>query len=260
MPRYSRRAQLAGQLARADYEPFRRNAANRLWAVMMGRGLVHPLDLDHSTNPPSHPELLTALASDLAARKFDMRAFLRELALSQTYGRSSAMPAGVKEKDLPLYAVASMKPLSPEQLAWSLMQATGLTDSTRLALGKGATETTLYAQLASNVVPFVRTFGGAPGTPQNFDARLDQALFLANGPLVRSWLVPRAGNLTFRLEKLKGDALADELYLSVLTRLPEAEERKEVAVFLATSKGERTAALQDLVWALLASAEFRFNH
>ena len=64
---------------------------------MMGRGLVHPLDLDHSANPPSHPELLTMLAADIAARKFDMRGFLRELSLSQTYQRSSELPSGGKE-------------------------------------------------------------------------------------------------------------------------------------------------------------------
>ena len=84
-PRYSRRALLAGAVTRADYLPFRRNIANRLWALMMGRGLVSPLDMDHPANPPSHPELLDVLADDIASRKFDIRGFLRELALSDTY-------------------------------------------------------------------------------------------------------------------------------------------------------------------------------
>jgi hypothetical protein len=260
VPRYSRRALLAGQVARADYEPFRRNIANRLWALLLGRGLVHPLDMDHPGNPPSHPELLALLANDMAARRFDVRGFLREVALSRTYGRSSALPAGAEEKDLPPFAVAPVRPLSPEQLARALMQATGLTDAERLALGKGATEAVLHARLAGNLTPFVQAFGARPGHPEAFDARVDQALFLANGPLVRSWLAPRPGNLTFRLAKLAGaDAVAEEVYLSVLTRLPEAEERKEVADFLA-GRGDRPAALQDLVWALLTSAEFRFNH
>jgi hypothetical protein len=260
VPRYSRRALLAPQLARADYEPFRRNAANRLWASMMGRGLVHPLDMDHGANPASHPELLDLLARELAAHKFDVRWFLRELALSQAYQRSSVPPAGARVGDLPPYAVARLKPLSPEQLAWSLMQATGLTDSQRLALGKGATEANLYARLAGNAAPFVTAFGGPPGRAEGFDARVDQALFLANGPVVRSWLAPRPGNLTSRLAALKGDALAEELYLSVLTRRPDAEERQEVTDFLAARPADRNAALQDLAWALLASAEFRFNH
>ncbi len=261
VPRFSRRALLGPALANADNKQFNRNIANRLWALMMGRGLVHPLDLDHSTNPPSHPELLKLLADDIAARKFDMRGFLRELALSQTYQRSSAQPSAGKEAEPASYTVALLKPLTPEQLAWSLMQATGLTDAERRALGKKADEAALYTRLAANVTPFVKTFGGPAGQPQEFDARLEQALFLANGPTVRGWLTPRPGNLIDRLARLTNvDALAEELYVSVLTRLPSAEERKEVADFLASHSGDRTAALQDVAWALLASAEFRFNH
>jgi hypothetical protein len=261
VPTYSRRALLGPALARADNEGFKRNIANRLWALMMGRGLVHPLDLDHSANPPSHPELLTMLAADIGARKFDMRGFLRELALSQTYQRSSELPSGGKEPAPTSYTVALLKPLTPEQLAWSLMQATGLTDAERQALGKKATEAALYTRLAGNAAPVVKAFAGQSGKPQEFDASLDQALFLANGPTVRGWLSPRPGNLTDRLSRLTNpDALAEELYLSVFTRLPSAEERKEVVDFLAHRQPDRAAALQDMTWALLASAEFRFNH
>ncbi len=261
VPRFSRRALLGPTLARADNEAFKRNIANRLWALMIGRGLVHPLDLDHSTNPPSHPELLKLLADDIAARKFDMRGFLRELALSQTYQRSSAQPSPGKEVEPASYTVALLKPLTPEQLAASLMQATGLTDAERKTLGKNATEAALYARLSGNVAPFVRTFASSSGKAEEFDARLDQALFLANGSTVRGWLTPRPGNLIDRVTRLtNADALAEELYLSVFARLPDGEERKEVADFLASRSKDRAAALQDMAWALLASAEFRFNH
>ena len=261
VPRFSRRALLGPQIARADNMPFTRNGANRLWALLMGRGLVHPLDMDHPANPPSHPELLDLLARELAAHKFDVRWFLRELALSQTYQRSSELPAGAEPPRPDRYAVALIKPLSPEQLAWSLMQATGLTDAERQALGNKATEAALYARLSGNEAPFVAAFASPPGTPQQFDARVEQALFLANGSVVRGWLAPRPGNLTDRLARLpSADALAEELYLSVLTRLPGADERKDVADFLAARARDRPAALQDLAWALLTSAEFRFNH
>ncbi len=262
VPRFSRRALLGPTLARADNEAFKRNIANRLWALMMGRGLVHPLDLDHSANPPSHPELLKLLADDMAARKFDLRGFLRELALSLTYQRSSEQKESRESQRLEAtYIVALLKPLTPEQLAASLMQATGLTDAERQALGKNVTEAALYARLSPHVAPFVNTFGSGAGKTQEFDARLEQALFLANGPTVRGWLTPRAGNLIDRLSRLtNADAVADELYLSAFTRLPDAEERKEIADFLSQRQKDRTAALQDMAWALLASAEFRFNH
>jgi hypothetical protein len=261
VPRFSRRTLLAGALARGDYAPFRRNIANRLWALMMGRGLVEPLDLDHSDNPPSHPELLDLLGREMAAHQFNIKWMLRQLALSATYQRASALPDGVREKDAPPYAAARLKPLSPEQLAFGLMQATGLTDHHRVSLGKGATEAALYARLSGNVGPFVQSFGARPGNAEGFDSRIDQALFLANGPLVRSWLNQHAHGLTDRLSRLTtGDAVAEELYLSILTRSPDAEERKEVREFLAGKPADRSGALRDLAWALLASAEFRFNH
>ena len=81
------------------------------------------------------------------------------------------------------------------------------------------------------------------------------------GSQVSSWLAPRPGNLTDRLAQLKeADAVAEELYLSTLTRLPGDDERREVGDYLKGRTADRTAALQELAWALLASAEFRFNH
>ncbi len=258
VPTYSRPVRLGPELTAATDTQFARNAANRLWAHMMGRGVVHPLDMDHSHNPPSHPELLAALTDEFLATKLDIRALLRELALSQTYQQSSEMPAGVREP--PLYAVALLKPQSPEQLAWSLLQATGYADAERKALGTGATEPALYARLTGQGAAVVAAFANQPGTAAAFDARVEQALFLTNGPLLRTWLAPRAGNLTDRLTPLQGDALADELYLSVFTRRPSAEELKDTADFLAARRDDRAKALQEMVWALLASAEFRFNH
>lgn len=258
--RYSRRGLLGPRLTDPANVAFRRNLANRLWALLMGRGLVHPVDLDHPGNPPSHPELLTLLADDLAAHKFDMRYFLRELALSRTYQLSSELPAGVKEEPA-RFTAANLKPLSPEQMAASLLQATGQVDAMRKAQGAKATEESLRKFIVGNMGPIVRTFAGAAGAPQTFDARTDQALFLANGATVRNWLAPRPGDLTNRLVALKNsDAVADELYLSVFTRYPSEEERKDVADYLASRPQERPAALQELAWALLASAEFRFNH
>jgi hypothetical protein len=262
VPRFSRRAQLAVLLTRSDNALFRRNSANRLWALLMGRGLVHPVDLDHSANPPSHPQLLALLAEDFANRKYDIRGFLRELVLSQTYQRSSEGPPGSPAPPPERFAVAALKPLSPEALAWSMMQATGTLEAEAKALGRSATEAAVYARLEPNVGPFVRVFGGRPGHPEGTDPpTLDQALFLSNGALLRGWLAPRPGSLMDRLQKLnEPDAVAEELYLSVLARLPLREERREVAFSLKDRGNDRLAALQELTWSLLSSAEFRFNH
>jgi hypothetical protein len=258
VPAFSRRALLAQEIV--ENKRFARAAVNRLWALMLGRGIVHPVDYDHPENPPSHPELLEALADEFVKSKYDVKGLLRQIALSRTYQRSSIMPKEAKDVPDGAFAVALLKPLTPEQFSWSMMQATGLVEAERAAV-KGD-EPALVAKLAGNEAPFVALFGSQPGEPSDlgFQATLDQTLFLSNGALVRGWLAPRPGNLTDRLAKLKNtDELPEELYLSVLTRRPSAEERKDVGEFL-NRAADRNAALADLVWVLLASAEFRFNH
>ena len=93
VPTYNRRERLAKQVLDGKNRFFARNMANRLWALVMGRGLVEPLDLHHSDNPPSHPELLELLTDEFIATKYDVRGFLRELVLSRTFARGSVLPA-----------------------------------------------------------------------------------------------------------------------------------------------------------------------
>ncbi len=69
IPRYSRRAELARRLTSDDVPEFSRNIVNRLWALMMGRGLVHPVDLHHAENPPADAELLDLLAREFVAMR-----------------------------------------------------------------------------------------------------------------------------------------------------------------------------------------------
>ena len=262
VPKFSRRSFLPELLARRDNVPFRRNIANRLWALMMGRGLFNPLDMDHPENPPSHPELLDLLAERIAAMNFDIKAFLRELALSQTYQRASALPAGVESLPPESYAVAQLKPLSAEQLALAALQATGVTDVQRTSLGANLNEPALYARLAGSLGPFVATFAGQAGQPeQSFQATLEQILFLSNGGVLRSWVAPQPGNLADRLNRIAEPApAAEELFVSVLTRRPAAEEVAELTASLASRAQDRPAALQEWIWGLVTSDEFRFNH
>ena len=87
------------------------------------------------------------------------------------------------------------------------------------------------------------------------------SLFLMNERMVLDWLKPKSGNLMARVAKLTSPSeVADELYLSVLTRQPEKEETAEVENFLKKHGSRREGALLELAWALLASAEFRLNH
>lgn len=92
IPAYSRQAQLGKSISTGTNRDFRRNIVNRLWAHMLGSGIVEPVDFHHSSNPPSHPELLDLLADEFAAMNFDIRKFLRVIAMTRAYQRSFAMP------------------------------------------------------------------------------------------------------------------------------------------------------------------------
>jgi hypothetical protein len=296
VPAVSRRALLGPSLASPEDPAFARNIANRLWALMMGRGIVHPVDLHHDANPPSNPELLDLLATQFVAMKYDIKAFLRELALTRAYQRSSeAPPDSSPELAEPRYlAVAAVRPASPEQLAWGVMQAVGYLaaaraeaerrldgidprmkvilgqDARRRALRAATVEERVYDRLAPNVGTFVTYFGGVAGQPQDGaegTSTVDQALFVTNGEPIRSWLNPAPGWLIGRLSTTTDpSAVAEELYLSLLSRRPTADERSEVADYLSRraadpkKPGERLSALRELAWGVLASTEFRFNH
>jgi hypothetical protein len=261
VPAFSRRALLAGAVTGPENPAFARTAVNRVWALMMGRGIVHPVDMDHGNNPPSHPELLDELASEFVKHGYDVKWLVREIALSAAYQRSSEVPAGLDEPPPEKYLVAVLKPLSAEQFAYAAMQATGHTDAERAALGPKGTDAQLDARLAPRLGPFRGMLGrSGEGTVDVFSSTLDQTLFLKYGSAVRGLLPPRPGNLTDRLNKLTNpDAVAEELFAATLSRRPTADERKDVADALKVTT-DRGKTVNELVWALVASAEFRFNH
>ena len=228
----------------------------------MGRGIVHPLDFHHEDNPPSHPELLNVLAEQFATSNFDIKSLLRQIALSQTYQRSS-LPSENLPSEKETFAVALLKPLSAEQLAMSMMQVTGYRDFQKASLKDPTDKTALDKIQQKNINTFVSIFGSAEGVPEDgIQPTMNQALFLSNGALVRSWLQPKPGNLIDQIHQISDpEQLAKELFLSVLIRLPDEEEKLQVTAYLDQANDEgRTAALQELAWALITSTEFRFNH
>ena len=269
IPKYSRRDLIDEAIGSAENRRFARTAVNRFWAMFMGRGLVHPVDFDHSANPPSHPELLDLLTDEFITHKFDIKWLLRELTLSTTYQRSSRRePAAIavaSEVPETAFAQAIMKPLSPVQMASAILQATGEADVQRKTLGDKLTEVALHKRLDRLSKIIVKLFAEPAGElPGDFDSRVNQVLFLSNDPTSAGLVNQRTGNLVDRAAMLPADnpaAVADELFLSAFSRRPTEDEAKEVEQYLTglTDK-KRIEALQELTWAFITSAEFRFNH
>lgn len=175
--------------------------------------------------------------------------------------------------------IARLRPLEPEQFALSTLQATGVLPSRRADAIKAQQaknpqdpqswafsqeiEQSVYNQTQKDVAAFVSILSHGHGPDAHgYEATVDEALFLANGSQVRGWLAPRPGSLSERLQPLTDPAeAADELYLNVLSRRPEPQETAAVAEFLqGRSDAERAAAIQEMIWGLLTSTEFRFNH
>ncbi len=243
-PKFSPLEQLAQQLAVSDNLQFAKNITNRMWFVAMGRGIVHPLDLHHSENPPSHPELLDLLAREMIEHKFDIKWLLRELALTRTYQRSGVLPADAKEPLPELFSVALEKPLSAEQLFASVTQAIGTPPNDALKQ------------------KFLKAFANPPMEPEGeFAPSLRAALFLMNDADLLKLLDAQPESLLTRLKAFAAaEAVADDLYLSVLSRRPTAAEVAEVSEQLQLAGERRDTVLKQLAWALLASAEFCLNH
>jgi hypothetical protein len=243
--KFSPLARVAEELPTANNPAFARNAVNRLWWVLMGRGLVHPLDLHHSTNPPSHPELLDLLAREFVDHQYDIKWLLRELALSQTYQRASVLPDGRDEPAPDKFLTALEKRLSAEQLLASVLQATAVKP----------------AKLDAVRPRFLKAFANPAHEPEDeISPSLKATLFLLNDDLLLGLLKPSPGSLVDRLARLPEDGIAEELYLSVLARMPTAEERSEAVDYLKKNAARKPVALGHLAWALLASTEFGVNH
>lgn len=261
-PKFSPLAILAEQLPTASNAQFARNIVNRLWWQMLGRGLVHPLDLHHAKNPPSHPELLDLLTAEFVAHKFDIKWLLRELALTRTYQRGSSLPSGLEREPSPeKYIVAIEKPLSTEQMLWSVLQATGELPRFQPAVdteGKPKPN----APLDDLRKRFTAALANPPREPEgDFAPSVKAALFLSNDAQVLGLLKPRDGNLAEQLVKETDPAqLAERAYLAVLARPPSPEEVSDVAKFVVERGDDRAKAVGQLIWALVASTEFCVNH
>jgi hypothetical protein len=274
VPKFRPREILANDLTAKEYDVFTRNSVNRIWFLVMGRGLSHPLDEMHSKNPPSHPDLLALLAREFSGHGFDLKWLLREIMLSETYQRASRLPKGVAKVEPTSYRVVTPKGLTPEQLLRAVLRVTGNVGEINPPDSESEAEkfdrkgyfTGTHDELPSSLEDmkaiFVQTFGEPPGQPEiDFSPGVNKSLFLMNDRLIQHWLKPRSGNLVHRLGKLNKDsAVARELYLCVLSRLPEEEERDWVSDYLSENAHRREEAQGDLVWSLLNSAEFRFNH
>ena len=256
VPKFSPLEKLSEQLPSPENADFSKNIVNRIWFIIMGRGLVHPLDLHHAGNPPSHPELLTILAKEFTAHQFDMKWLFSELANTKVYQRSSKVDMGKTPEAPALFATAIEKRLSAEQLLASILVATGRYGKLER---KGGNEPEMPDALK---VKFAKAFANAARDPEDEIAfSLKAALFLLNDEAVLGLLKPEADSTVAGLMKMNPDnVMIEKAYLAILSRKPEPQETKDALEFLSKPVSAGEIGVKNLVWALLASSEFNLNH
>jgi hypothetical protein len=252
---------LAGWLTAADNPWFARNAVNRAWHAFVGTGLIDPPDgLGQDDNPPSHPELLDELARQFVAHGYDMKYLIRAIAGSQAYQRTSRL-THPSQKDPRLFARAAVRGLSAEQLYSSTLAAVGYEGS--LNGGKGRARGSPFGG-DSPQEKFFAQFHDPHAEPAEAQLSIQQALFLMNGPFTEEVTDPKKSRV---LAVVAGDGsrpaarCVEDLFLAALSRPPRPEETKRLAALVeGGARGDRTAALRDVLWALLNSTEFVLNH
>lgn len=257
-PEFSRLRQLVDVALRDENQRFfARSIVNRIWDRLMGRGLVHPVDQMHSENPASHPELLDWLERDLVTHGYDLRRLIRGIVLSEVYARASVWQGEGEAPEPEWYAVAATRPLTPRQLSLSLQIAA--MNPRDVAGAQGDPAWGPRRQQLEN-----QSFGLArelelPG--ENFQVGVSEALLFTNSERIQNEYLRDSGDrLVSQLKGLPPGESVPLAFRVVLARQPDAAEQAAFVQYLQDRADRPVPATQQLVWALLTSPEFRFNH
>ncbi|MEX2142555.1 MAG: DUF1549 domain-containing protein [Pirellulales bacterium] len=267
-PNADNRAAFAAWLTAAENPYFARATVNRLWQALFGRGLVEPADDLRATNPATHPELLDRLAADFVASGFDLRHTLRQLANSETYRRSAtALPANAVDDRF--YSRAYARPVEPEVAADMIADVTGVADQFAQQ-PPGTRAVALFDPHAP--APALDVLGRCSRVSScdggTAVGGLPAKLHLLNGELVNGKIAAADGRLHRLVDAGASDeAIIAEFYVRALVRGPSEAERKfwQDAAAAAVAQPDEAATraraqfLEDFVWSLLNSREFRMN-
>lgn len=257
-----RREALADWMTAPDNPFLARALANRLWAHYFGRGLVEPLDDLRATNPATNEPLLEALAEHLRALRYDLRAFTRTLLTSRLYQLdSSPLPGNAGDEQH--HSHATYRALPAEVLLDAIGQVTGVGEQFQ-----GWPAGYRAIQVWDNKLPsyFFQIFGrpvraSVCECERGNEPSMAQALHLMNSPEIGEKLRHREGTARRLAESnLTPTELVEELYLAALSRFPTAAEQAAMLRVFAEAGADRRAATEDVLWALLNSREFVFNH
>ena len=275
LPDEDPRLRLADWMSDKSNPFFAKALVNRYWKHFFKRGLVEPEDDIRDTNPPTNPELLDALAKHFTDSNFDLRALVRVITQSRTY-QLSAMPNEYNAVDRQNFSHYYPKRMQAEVLLDAIDQVSGAR-SDFADLPPGTRAISLPDNSYNRASPFLKVFGRPEGTSvceceRVQSSSLAQSLHLMNAADVKAKLATKDG----RAERLSKVELSDparirELYLAAFARDPDEEELRIAVTHLSKPRTDaagkqldaattKRQAFEDLIWALVNTKEFLFNH
>jgi hypothetical protein len=260
-----RRIALADWMTSKDNAAFSKALVNRYMAYLLGRGLVDPVDDMRSTNPPTNPPLMEALAKHFAESGFNLKQLLRTIMTSRLYQLDS-QPTATNASDHRFYSHYRVKRLSAEALLDAIDRAAGTqTKFKNLPLGTKAIELpdAEYPDFFLNVFAKPKR-ASVCECERSPDENLAQALHTLNGDILANKIADAKGRvaalLAFKSAEGKPkthEEIVRELYLAALCRPPTDAELAASQKFLEQA-GSPKECYEDLLWALINSKQFLF--
>jgi len=262
------RRALAQWISDPNNDLFAKNIANRVWAHLMGRGVIEPIDDIRVSNPPTNAKLLNGLSARLVELKFDLRSFVREICNSRVYQLSSE-PTESNASDTRQFSHSKLRRLRADVLLDSIVTVTGVPRN--LPEWPAGTRAVLYYPRVSGDTegphpgdPFFETFGRSTrGTvcacETKRDPTLSQTMHLVVGDTIRDRL--NVGGLLQKLmdEQRPADQIIEQLFIRVLSRRPSENELSGMLQWVKESSNTLDV-YEDILWGMLNSTEFLFNH
>lgn len=255
-------------LISADNPWFTRNIVNRVWAWLMGRGLIHEPDDIRDDNPPASPRLLAWLEQEMVDGDYDLKQLYRSILTSTTYQLSSLLRDGHREDQAP-HARYQVRRLEAEVLIDAVNAITGTSDLYTSPIPEPYTyiprDMRAIALADGSITsPFLTLFGRSSRATGMENERI-------NRPSPSQWLhMLNSGHVQQKLEQgpalrklftsgRRPAAIVEELYLTILSRRPTREELETVMEHLQSTRARNQAAV-DIAWALINNTEFLYRH
>ena len=262
------RKELAKWLTSPANEMFSTNLANRIWAQLLGRGIIDPVDDIRVSNPPVNPALLDALSKRLVEVKFDLRSLVRDICNSRVYQLSSK-PNPSNAADTRQFSHSHLRRLRADALIDSVVAVTNVPRKfDGFLVGTRAID--VYPKTSGDTAgqhfgdPFFHTFGRASratvaAAETKREPTLSQALHLAVGDSVRDRLSSGGVIKTLIETKSTPEDIIDELFIRGLSRRPTTQEMTAMRELIGDGVKDQ-AVYEDILWSLLNSTEFLFNY